>query len=98
MRNISDLVDFLTKTQQLPEGDILSRRNAYRFFDSVFAQLDTDETIQLALMASYKVEMLKRVSSVNTSKMCHAEQSSRPRNEFLHITTTSRLHVLKKAF
>lgn len=50
MRNISDLVDFLTKTQQLPEGDILSRRNAYRFFDSVFAQLDTDETIQLALM------------------------------------------------
>ena len=50
MRNISDLVDFLTKTKQLPEGDILSRRNAYRFFDSVFAQLDTDETIQLALM------------------------------------------------
>lgn len=49
MRNISDLVDFLTKTKQLPEGDILSRRNAYRFFDSVFAQLDTDETIQLAL-------------------------------------------------
>ena len=50
MRNISDLVDFLTKTKQLPEGDILSRRNAYRFFDSVFAQLDADETIQLALM------------------------------------------------
>ena len=98
MRNISDLVDFLTKTKQLPEGDILSRRNAYRFFDSVFAQLDTDETIQLALMGVLQGGDVEARSSVNTSKMCHAEQSSRPRNEFLHITTTSRLHVLKKAF
>lgn len=52
IHDISELVDFLTKTMQLPVKDVLSRKNAYLFFDSVFAQLDEDETIQLALMGA----------------------------------------------
>ena len=52
--NLSDAVDYLKKTRQLPKGETVSRMNLYIFMDSVISALQEDEKIKSIIVGFLK--------------------------------------------